>query len=184
MPPNHVQNHIDLIAQHEQEFLSQRRLSERLGDRIAVMAGSLRFVAAHVLLFVVWIALNTLPMPHIHPFDPPPFALFATIVGLEAILLASFLLMRQTRVSRRAEERDHLMLQLLLLTEKEITAVLSLERQIAKQLGLEEVANRSELRELSRTTSIEEMAQTIKEMLPTESRQRPTQPTNRTPTTT
>ena len=90
-----------------------------------------------------------------------------TIVGLEAILLASFLLMRQTRVSRRAEERDHLMLQLLLLTEKEVTAVLSLERQIAKQLGLEDAANRSEVRELSRDTSIDEMAQTIKEALPT-----------------
>jgi uncharacterized membrane protein len=165
MPQNHVQSHIDLIAQHEQEFLSQRSLSDRLGDRIAVMAGSLSFVAAHLLLFVVWIALNT--VPHMRPFDPPPFSLFATIVGLEAILLASFLLMRQTRVSRRAEERDHLMLQLLLLTEKEVTAVLSLERQIAKRLGLEEAANRSELRELSRETSIEEMAQTIKEALPT-----------------
>jgi uncharacterized membrane protein len=167
MPQNHVQSHIDLIAQHEQDFLSQRRLSERIGDRIAMMAGSLSFVAVHLLLFVVWITLNALPLPHVHPFDPPPFSLFATIVGLEAILLASFLLMRQTRVSRRAEERDHLMLQLLLLTEKEITAVLSLERQIAKRLGLDEAANRSELRELSRETSIDEMAQTIKETLPT-----------------
>jgi uncharacterized membrane protein len=167
MPHNHVQSHIDLIAQHEQEFLSQRRLSERIGDGIAVMAGSLSFVLAHLLLFAAWIALNTLPLPHVHPFDPPPFALFATIVGLEAILLASFLLMRQTRVSRRAEERDHLMLQLLLLTEKEVTAVLSLERQIAKRLGLEDAANRSEVRELSRETSIDEMAQTIKEALPT-----------------
>ena len=165
MPQNHVQSHIDLIAQHEQEFLSQRRLSERIGDGIAVMAGSLSFVLVHLLLFAAWIAWNTLP--HAHPFDPPPFSLFATIVGLEAILLASFLLMRQTRVSRRAEERDHLMLQLLLLTEKEVTAVLSLERQIAKQLGLEDAANRTEVRELSRETSIDEMAQTIKEALPT-----------------
>jgi hypothetical protein len=34
--------------------------------------------------------------------------------------------MRQSRMSRRAEERDHLMLQLLLLTEKELTAVLGM----------------------------------------------------------
>jgi uncharacterized membrane protein len=167
MSQNHVQSHIDLIAQHEQEFLSQRSLTERLGDRIASAAGSLGFVAAHLLLFLAWIAANTLSISPMRHFDPPPFSLFATVVGLEAILLGSFLLMRQTRMSRRAEERDHLMLQLLLLTEKEITAVLSLERQIARRMGLEEMANSSDIRELSRETSIEEMAQTIKEALPT-----------------
>lgn len=40
----------------------------------------------------------------------------------EAILLASFILMPQTRMSHRAEQRDHLMLKILLLTEREITA--------------------------------------------------------------
>src|SRR6202040_2031757 len=60
----------------------------------------------------------------------PPFPLLGTLVALEAILLASIILMRQSRMSRRAEERDHLMLQVLLLTEKEITAVLGMNRKI------------------------------------------------------
>jgi len=42
-------------------------------------------------------------------------------VALEAILLASFILMRQVRIWRRSEEREHLMLQILLLSEKELT---------------------------------------------------------------
>jgi hypothetical protein len=69
-------------------------------------------------------------------------------------------------MNRRADERNHLMLQILLLTEKEITAALGIDRQIANQLGLENVANGTEITELSQRTSIDDMAQTIKENLP------------------
>ncbi len=164
MAQTHIQEHIDLIAKHEQEFLAQRTRGERLGDTIATFVGSFGFVSVHIALFVVWIGANLLPgRPH---FDPPPFSLLGTLVALEAIILASFILMRQARMSRRADERDHLMLQVLLLTEKEITAVLKMDRQIAQQVGLEKAANNPEARELSQHTSIEEVAQTIRENLP------------------
>jgi uncharacterized membrane protein len=162
----HVQEHIDVIAKHEQEFFAQRTHSERFGSAIASFAGSLSFVSIHLLIFACWIVVNTLDVAQIRHFDPAPYSLLATFVALEAILLASFILMRQSRMSRRAEERDHLMLQILLLTEKEITAVLAMEREIAKQVGLEKVANSTEIEELSRHTSIEDVAQTIKENLP------------------
>ena len=168
MPLNHVQEHIDLIAKHEQEFLAQRSTSERLGDSIASFAGSLNFVGLHLLLFTGWVLWNVSDFTVAYHFDPEPFALLGTGVALEAILLASFILMRQARTSRRADERDHLMLQILLLTEKEITAVLSMDRQIAKQVGLEKVANSTEIRELSQHTSIDDVAQNIKESLPAE----------------
>ena len=165
MPLTHIQEHVDLIARHEQEFLAQRTSTERLGDSIAAFAGSMPFVLCHLSFFVVWIAWNTAPrLPH---FDPAPFSLLGTFVALEAILLASFILMRQARMSRRAEERDHLMLQVLLLTEKEITAVLKMDRQIALEVGLDSVANAREVRELSQHTSIEDVAQTIRESVPT-----------------
>lgn len=76
--------------------------------------------------------------------------------------------MRQSRMSRRAEERDHLMLQVLLLTEKEITAVLAMNRKIAGQVGLQRVANDKELEQLSQHTSIDDVAQTLKNKLPSE----------------
>jgi len=164
MSMNHVQDHIDLIAKHEQEFLAQRSRSEKLGDSVGSFVGSFVFVSLHLLLFVLWIAWNMLP--NLHHFDPLPFSLLGTIVALEAIILASFILMRQSRLGRRADERDHLMLQVLLLTEKEITAVLGVDRQIAKEMGLHHLANSAELKELSQHTSIEDVAQTIKESLP------------------
>jgi hypothetical protein len=71
-------------------------------------------------------------------------------------------------MSRRAEERDHLVLQILLLAEKEITAVLSMNRQIANSMGLHNVAKDKEIEQLSQDTSVDDVAQTIKDSLPTE----------------
>jgi uncharacterized membrane protein len=165
MPQTHVQEHIDLIARHEQDFLSRRTRAEKLSDGIAGFAGSLAFIGIHLLIFGGWLAMNSLQITEPHHFDPPPYSLLSTIVALEAILLASFILIRQSRIGRRSDERDHLMLQILLLTEKEITAVLEMNRQLAKQAGLGKVADQPEMRALSEKTSIEDMARTIQENL-------------------
>src|ERR1700733_10590403 len=116
--PNQVKDHVETIAKHEQEFLASRSRADRLSDSVAIFAGSLSFVVLHLAIFLVWIILNTGFISRISRFDPYPFPLLDTCVALEAILLASFILMRQSRLAKRADEREHLMLQILLLTEK------------------------------------------------------------------
>jgi uncharacterized membrane protein len=167
MSQDQIQEHVDVIAKHEQEFLARRTRAERLGDWIAAFTGSLGFVMLHVVVFAGWIAVNTFSTSVRH-FDPPPFSLLGTILAFEAILLASFILMRQTRMGRRADERDHLMLQILLLAEKEITAVVNMNQQIAGNLGLQKVAKDKEIGQLGQHTSIDDVAQSIKESLPSE----------------
>ncbi len=164
MSQSHIQEQIELIAKHEQEFLERRTSAERISDGIAGFIGSLPFVGVHLCVFAAWIVLNSLPQ--VRHFDPEPFALLQTMVAMEAILAASFILMRQARMGRRSDERDHLMLQILLLTEKELTALLGMDRAIASEMGLSHAANSQEVRDLSKETSIEEVAQTIKENLP------------------
>ncbi|HEY1985949.1 MAG TPA: DUF1003 domain-containing protein [Terracidiphilus sp.] len=164
MPQESIQQHVELIAKHEQDFLERRTRSERFGDLVAGAAGNLTFVCIHLLFFVVWIGLNL--WPGLRHLDTPPFNLLNTFVTLEAILLSSFILMRQARIGRREEEREHLMLQLLLLSEKEITAVLNLNRQIARQMGLHNAADRPGVEELSQHTSIDDVTQTIRDNLP------------------
>ena len=168
MQPPHLQEHIDLIARHEQEFFKSRTRSERAGDAIAAFAGSLRFVILHLLLFTGWMLLNTLQHFSAWRFDPYPFPMLDTIVAVEAILLASFILMRQTRMGRRSEECEHLTLQLLLLTEKEVTALVQVTRQMAQHIGLKQVGRDSELEAMSQETSIDGVAESIKESLPPE----------------
>jgi uncharacterized membrane protein len=164
MSQSHIQEQIELIARHEQEFLEQRTTAERVSDYIAGFIGSLPFVAVHLCIFAAWIVINLLP--HARHFDPKPFGLLQTCVAMEAILAASFILMRQARMGHRSDERDHMMLQILLLTEKELTALLGMDRQIASEMGLSRAANSPEVRDLSQETSIDDLAQTIKENLP------------------
>jgi uncharacterized membrane protein len=163
--PNHVQSHIDTIAKHEQEFLARRSAAERLGDLTASIVGNLGFIAVHIFLFSSWILINTFGSPQISRFDPAPFSLLGTIVAMEGIVLASLILMRQSRLGRRADEREHLILQILLLTEKEVTAVISMSQQIAAKAGLSDIENNKEIEQLGRNTSIDEVAQDIQRSL-------------------
>jgi uncharacterized membrane protein len=162
----HTQSHIDLIAKQEHEFLSQRNLSESIGDRVASFAGSIYFVLLHAVIVLFWVLINTNRISGIPKFDPYPYSLLGTVVAIEAVFLASFILMRQSRMTRRAEQRDHLNLQIDLISEKEITKVLQLTRAICTQMGLKKVADGAEVKELSEETSVETLSQRLEDTLP------------------
>ncbi len=163
--PEHIQDHIETIATHEQQFLAQRTPLEKLGDSIAAFAGSLTFVTLHLCFFAAWFLVNSLHLGSVPHFDPYPFSMLGTAVAIEGILLASFILMRQSRSARRSDERDHLILQILILSEREITATLKIQRQLAARLGLHHVASDREAEALSQPTSIDDVAQTIRDNL-------------------
>ncbi|MBV8514057.1 MAG: DUF1003 domain-containing protein [Acidobacteria bacterium] len=160
-----IQEHIDLIAKHEQEFLSRRTWDERVGDSVSGLVGSLTFVGVHVVLLLLWITTNTGLTFQMKPFDPPPFPVLDLLFSFESILLASFILMRQSRIARRSQERNHLELQLMLLTEKELTATLGICREIAAKVGLKAIAGDREIDQLAQEISVDQMAETIREKL-------------------
>lgn len=76
---------------------------QRTADWIAWFSGSMYFLLLNAVWFVVWIAINTLPLG-IEQFDPFPFGLLTMIVSLEAIFLSCFVLISQNRQS----EKDHI----------------------------------------------------------------------------
>lgn len=160
---SHIHQQIELIARHEQDFLRRRTRSEKLGDALGAGIGSIWFVAVHACLISIWIVLNT--ARGVRHFDAAPFPLLDSIVAIEAIFLASFIVMRQSRLSRRADERNHLILQILILTEREITAVLGVEKQLALRLGLQKIANDETLERLSQETPIDEISQKLQDHL-------------------
>ncbi len=99
-------------------------------------------------------------------FDPYPFSLLGMIVSVEAAVLSSFILMRQNRMSKRAERRDHLNLQVDLISEKEITKLLQMVRAICERVGLNQIADDKELKEFSQATSVETLTQRLEDTLP------------------
>jgi uncharacterized membrane protein len=162
----HLQSHIDLIARQEHEFLNQRSVSEWIGDRVAGFAGSIYFVLLHAIIVAFWVLINAGRISRIPRFDPYPYPLLGTIVAIEAVFLASFILMRQTRMTRRAERRDHLNLQIDLISEKEITKLLQMVSAVSVHMGLKKVADDAELIELSQETSVETLSQRLEDTLP------------------
>ena len=162
----HTQSHIDSIARQEYEFLEQRTSSERVGDRIAGFAGSMSFVLIHVLLVLSWVLINVNQVSWISRFDPYPFSLLGMIVAVEAVVLSSFILMRQNRMTKRAERRDHLNLQIDLIAEKEITKLLQMVHAICDDMGLKQIAEDQELKEFSQETSVETLTQRLDDTLP------------------
>ena len=160
-----VHEHIETIVKHEEEFLARRSNAERWGDAAASVVGNISFVAGQLIIVLVWTLANSTRIVPFKHFDPSPFPLLSACLALESILLASFILMRQARLGRRSDEREHLMLQVLLLTEKEITAVLGINREIAGRLGLGKITESSDIEQLAKTTSIDDVAKSIQENL-------------------
>jgi uncharacterized membrane protein len=159
-------SHIDSIVKQEEEALEQRSTSERFADAVGIFAGSLLFVLIHLLLLIIWIAVNSRSVVSMKPFDPYPFSLLGVVVAVEAVILSSFILMRQNRMMRRGERRDHLNLQVDLLSEKEITKLLQMVRAICGKMGLENIMADKEIRELTQNTSIESLSKTLEDRMP------------------
>lgn len=68
----------------------------RLANFISRFAGSMYFVYFHIIWFGAWIVLNH-PDTGVEGFDPFPYGLLTMIVSLEAIFLATFIMINQNR---------------------------------------------------------------------------------------
>ena len=76
----------------------------RIADWIAWFSGSMAFLILNGGWFIIWIAINTLPLG-IPAFDPFPFGLLTMIVSLEAIFLSCFVLISQNRQAEKDKVR-------------------------------------------------------------------------------
>ena len=95
---------------------AKRTVMERTADWMTSSFGSMTFLSLNVSLFIVWIFVNTGQIGSITPFDPFPFSLLTTIVSLEAIILAIFVLISQNRNSKVDDLREETHLQINLIS--------------------------------------------------------------------
>jgi len=130
-------DNVRTIAKLERDALLRRSAAERIGDRVASVAGSATFAILHIGWFAGWILVNVGVVPGVPVFDPYPFNFLTLVVSLEAIFLSIFVLISQNRLTRQADRRAHLDLQINLLAEQEATMTLRLLQRICRHLGLE-----------------------------------------------
>jgi uncharacterized membrane protein len=163
--PQSAHDNIETVARMEQQFLESRDFKDRLGDRVANFVGTMTFVICHIIGFFIWAVVNSGSVG-IKPFDPYPYVLLTMLVSMEGVLVSTFVLMKQNRMSRRADQRDHLNLQVDLLAEKEITKMLQLQRMMCAQMGIREAEHDQEVLEMSQHTAVDELAHQLENKLP------------------
>jgi uncharacterized membrane protein len=150
-----IERNIRTITRLRRQTARERHVQDRLADAITSLSGSMLFVYLHILWFGAWLLVNTGHMG-LTPFDPFPYGLLTMIVSLEAIFLATFVLISQNRFSDAADRRMELDLQIGLLAEHEITRVLQMLDAIQDKLGIDNDAD-STLADLEMETKPEDV---------------------------
>ena len=149
-----AKRNVETIAQLEQQLVAHQSRTERWGGGVASFFGSSRFIVAQVVFVVAWIVFNAEKAAWFRPFDPYPFPFLSLIVGMEFIILTTFVLINQKHQMRRVEQWSHLHLQLSMLTEQEVTKNIKMLHAISQNLGGKMPTRDQEVSELSQDTEI------------------------------
>jgi uncharacterized membrane protein len=153
-----VERNIKALLERKKEEDRRKSAEERIADSVTRFAGSMVFVYIHMSLFGLWIIWN-LGWIGLKPFDPS-FVVLAMFASVEAIFLSTFVLISQNRSSIQADKRADLDLQVSLLSEHEVTRLVSLVTAIAKKMNIDD-ADHPELNELAQDIHPEEVMDTM-----------------------
>jgi uncharacterized membrane protein len=154
-----TERNVTVIRELEEAAKEERTRTDRFAEAIANFCGSMTFVWVHVVWFGIWILINVVPrLPHIDPF---PFTFLTLVVSLEAIFLSTFILISQNHDSKISERRNHLDLQINLLSEQENTQMLVMLRAIAEKVGAD-LGRDDQVEALSEETKPQRLVKQIK----------------------
>ena len=135
-----VNDHIAQITRQNIENILCAEEKRRAGTRLVYQwvgkvtqaCGTVGFLVANAILFAAWIAFNE----WVVAFDPYPYTFLLFGVSLEAIFLSVLILISQNMDAAESERRHHLDLQMNLLSEREITALMRLVVEMADKLDI------------------------------------------------
>src|SRR6478735_10906541 len=151
---------IDAILRVEKQDKEALAVHHRFFHWIGWFVGTIQFVALQCAFVLGWVVFN-LYLTH-QAFDEYPFPLLAAVLALEAVLLTSCVLIRQSMIDRTLERRVYLELQINLLAEREATRSLRILQRIAKRLKVDDMED-GRPDELASETSVDQIAQDLRD---------------------
>lgn len=154
-----LRRNIEALRRRRHDEQAHASLEERLASAITRFSGRMRFVYAHALLYGFWIAANLGWVPGVGPWDPT-FVILAMVASVEAIFLATFVLITQNRMAAAADRRAELDVQISLLAEAEITKLVELVSEIAERMHVAG-AEEAEVEEMKRRVAPEAVLDAI-----------------------
>jgi uncharacterized membrane protein len=153
-----VSQEIDSILKLEKEDERQLSRFHKVSHKVGWFVGTIHFVVWQVVLVLLWVVWNAYAPAR---FDPYPFPLLSAFLALEAVLLTSFVLIRQNAMDVQSERRNHLELQINLLAEKEATSILRALGEIARKFDID-LSQDIEHGELTKDTPVESIARDLR----------------------
>jgi uncharacterized membrane protein len=163
--PASVAENVEKIISLESEALRPRSRSEAISDSIGGFVGTISFVVLQIVAICGWVLVNAGIVSQIPPFDPFPYPLLSSVTSLEAVLIAAFVLMKQNRMGIIADRRDHLDLQVNLLTERQATQIIQMLDRLSIHLGVEQHHD-DHSRRLGRHVAVEHLVEEVHSRLP------------------
>lgn len=148
-----LRRNIDALMERRRQAEAAASGEERVAQAFTDFAGSMRFVYLHLVLFGAWIAVNAGLVPGAPRFDPS-FVVLGMAASVEAIFLSTFVLISQNRTAAAADKRADLDLQINLLTEHELTALVAIVERVAEHLNVP-LHDRAEIDEIKRDVAPE-----------------------------
>jgi uncharacterized membrane protein len=127
---SHRRKSHQIIKSFEAQELKKRPFVVKVADFLTSGFGTVTFLVGNIVVYGVWILVNTGKISWFPAIDPFPYSFMNSFVSIEAIILAIIVLMSQNRQNQRATLRNELGLQVELISEKEITKILKLLKEI------------------------------------------------------
>lgn len=156
-----VIRNVQAIVDLEKKALEDRKNFSRMSELVSNLAASPAFIAGHCIVFAAWIVVNTTRFA----FDRHPFDLLNLILAFEAIILTSVVLIAQRDLRRIADLRGHLDLQVNILAEQELTAILALLNRICTRIGIDPKQAEPDVEQFAQDTDLKTIATVLEKTL-------------------
>jgi uncharacterized membrane protein len=133
--------------------------TDKVADVLTDAFGTVAFLILNALFFLGWILLNDGVLGN-EAFDPFPYGLLTMVVSLEAIFLATIVLITQNRQGKIADMRQKMDFEIDVRAESEISKILELLAELHKHEGL--AKKDAELDEMIKKTDLDKLEADIR----------------------
>jgi uncharacterized membrane protein len=169
LPVDHPSKfNVQAIARLEEEALARRTRTEKFSDAIVKVVGSTYFLLLNLVFVFGWMLANAGPLAGRQAFDPFPFGVLALVVSSQSVFLTIFVLISQNRMSRAAERRSHLDLQVGMLAEQELTTMLQMLQALCAHTGVDVSSSDRQVEDFKDATDVSKLANELERKLPGE----------------
>jgi uncharacterized membrane protein len=132
-----AQNVTTIAALLQQERQASSTPAQRQLEQLGRFIGQPAYLIGLLVLVLAWIAGNAVaPIFALRAIDPPPFQWLQGMLTLIAMLTSTTVLIAQNREARLEQQREHLELQINLLTEQKVTRLISLLEELRRDLPM------------------------------------------------